>query len=275
MKIAGFIKFYNEESKGNLERALKCLSSICDVIVAADDGSTDNSIKIAEKYTEHIIRFNEPNLPKELERKQEMLEYTLQLDPDWILWIDGDEILEAKAERGIKDLCKFGDSFGIDGFAFHEINLWRSECWYRLDNKYNDLWKINLWKNNGNLKFDISPGLHKQQHPLGINKVFATNIQLIHYGFSSEKLIVDKYLMYKKLGQKGWALDRLIDERTLQLSPVNLAWFPEYAKPKIVPKPQALRREEWLKLAGEEDGDTTKREDFVSNNDNKESTKSS
>jgi len=251
VKIVGFIKFYNEASKGNLERALKCLDSICSEVVCADDGSTDNSLKVATRNSKHhLIHFEKPDLPKELQRKQEMLEYALKLDPDWILWIDGDECLEKRAVEGIKKLCRFGNEFGVDGFAFHEVNLWRAECWYRLDNAFNNLWKINLWRNTGSLKFDSSKGLHKPQHPMGLTKIMPCNLQLLHYGFSSTKLVLDKYLMYKRLGQSGWPLNRLIDEKTLQLEPANLSWFPDYAKPELVPKPEPMTEKQWLELAG-------------------------
>ena len=49
-KIVGFVKFYNEETNGNLDRCLNHLSIFCDEIALCDDGSTDNSLDIAKKY---------------------------------------------------------------------------------------------------------------------------------------------------------------------------------------------------------------------------------
>lgn len=246
MKICGFVKVRNESEKGNLERCLNNLKKYCTEIAVCDDSSDDNSQEIIKKYTEHLIVLPD-EFDKELEHKQKLLDYVLKnIKPDWIVWIDGDEILEKRAVEGIPKLCKFGDIFNVDCFQFHEINLWRSQCWYRLDNRFNDLWKINLWKNNGNLKFDTSPGLHKPQHPQGLTRMLRTNLQLIHYGFSTAELITEKYKKYRDFGQTGWALNRLIDERTLQLAPCNLDWFDE--KPKIEPQPRKISEEEWKKL---------------------------
>ena len=56
MKLVAQVCMYNEVLKGNLERCLNNLKLYCDEIVIYDDASTDNSIKVASKYTEHIIR---------------------------------------------------------------------------------------------------------------------------------------------------------------------------------------------------------------------------
>jgi len=249
MKVVGFIKFYNEEKNGNLERCLKQLSKLCDEIVACNDSSTDKSRKIAEKYTNYILDM--PNeFERELEHKQKLLEFALKEIPDidFFITLDPDEIFEKRIYDALPKLLKFAKRFEIDGYFFHLINLWRSQVWYRLDNEFNNLWKCHVWRNNGKLKFDISPGLHKLQHPTGIERVLSTNIQVLHYGFTTIDLIVRKYKTYKSLGQDGWALNRLIDERNLELNPVNLQWFPDYCKPKIEPKPEPMEMEKWKKL---------------------------
>ena len=246
MKICGFIKNYNDAEQ--LERCLSQLSKFCDLIAVCDDSSTDNSLEIIKKYTDlYIVLPNE--FQKELEHKQKLLEFALEKHPDitHFFWVDADEIIEARGIKGIRKLCEFMDEFDIDGFQFHLINLWRSKCWYRLDNAFNDLWKVHLWKNSGQLKFEPKEGLHQLQHPQ-LTKIMRCNLSIIHYGFSTIDLIVRKYKTYKSFGQLGWSLYRLIDENTLQLAPVNLSWFPEELKPKIEPPTKAMSDEEWKKF---------------------------
>ena len=254
VEICGFLRMYNEGSPekggtGNLKRCLKQLTELCGKgnIAICDDSSTDDSVEIAKEYTEHIITMPNRFIDEQL-HKQKLLEYVIEnLNPEWIIAIDPDELFEKRIYEALPKLLKFGERFEIDGFSFHLVNLWRSECWYRLDNKFNDLWKVHAWRNNGKLRFDIAPGLHKPLHPLGLERVLPVNIQVLHFGFGSEQLIARKYKTYKKF-QSGWALNRLTDESTLQLAPVNLGWFPDWCKPKIVPKPEPLPKEKWEEL---------------------------
>ncbi|MEM5815775.1 MAG: glycosyltransferase family 2 protein [Candidatus Aenigmatarchaeota archaeon] len=227
MKIVGLVKFYNEEE--HLERCLKCLSEICDEIVCCNDSSTDNSLSIAKKYTGYII-----NMPNDFENesyhKQKMLEYAISeiKDIDFFVHIDPDEIFDRYAKEGIRKLCNLAIEFNIDGFSFHVINLWKSKCWYRVDNMFNDLWKVALWKNHEGIRFDISRGLHKPQHPITLKNIKPTRLEIIHFGFSKKEYIMRKYNTYKALGMSGWALNRIIDESRLILKPVNLEIFPDW-----------------------------------------------
>jgi len=245
MKMVGFTKVYNELEQGNLRRCLDDLTNICGKgnIVVCDDSSTDGSLDVIKEYTDHYIIL--PNeFVNELEHKQKLLELALSLNPDWIVWIDPDEIIEERGFSGIEKLCKFGDEFGIDCFNFHTINLWGSRCWYRTDSLFNQKHDIRLWKNNGNLRFPKRIGLHTPQHPDGLTKVHNTNLQVIHYGFSDISQIARKYTTYKKLGQSGFALERLRpDKDDIQLLPINLEWFPDEIKPKIEPPPRITKEE--------------------------------
>lgn len=227
MKIVGLVKFYNEEE--HLERCLKCLSEICSDIVCCNDSSTDNSVEIAKRYTSYIITM--PNdFENESYHKQKMLEYALKeiKDIDFFVHIDPDEIFDARAKEGIKRLCRLASSFDIDGFAFHVVNLWKSMCWYRVDNMFNELWKVALWKNHEGIRFDTTRGLHRPQHPITLRNIRRSNIQIIHLGFSKKEYILRKYETYKRLGMTGWALERLVDESKIAIEPFNVELFPKW-----------------------------------------------
>ncbi len=225
-KIIGFVKFYNEGNNGNLERCLKHLSIFCDEIALCDDGSTDNSPEIARKYSNKIIKL--PNdFKKEIFHKQELLEFTLSLDPDWIVWLDPDETFDRSGELGgIRALSNYGDEHGIDSFSFLYYNLWKSNQNYRVDELWHSLQLPKLWKNTGDLKFDVKEGLHSRQYPLGIKNDRRTDVKVIHYGFASKESINNKYSMYKNHGQSGRALERIKDEKTLELQKFSRDWFP-------------------------------------------------
>lgn len=148
LKLVGFLQIYNENEKGNLTRILEHLIRICDDIVVFDDGSTDGSYEIVLKYTKNIIRATKNDFVNELEHKQELLNLAISLNPDWIVWLDADEVFDLDGESyGIRALCEFGMQNNIDGFSFLEYNLWKDKHHHRIDKHWNKLWQVRLWRN--------------------------------------------------------------------------------------------------------------------------------
>jgi glycosyltransferase involved in cell wall biosynthesis len=227
LKLVGFLQIHNENETGNLIRVLNHMKKICDEIVIYDDGSTDNSVEIALKYTKNIIKGETNDFQNELEHKQQLLSLALSLNPDWIVWLDADEVFDRNGEiYGIRALCNYGNSNGIDGFSFKEFNLWKSTNKYRVDELWFKLWQVRLWKNNGKLKFLQEKGLHRQIYPLGLDKILHSDFKVIHYGFSSKEKLRQKYEMYKKAGQTGRLLERFYDETGIKLKKFSKDWFP-------------------------------------------------
>jgi hypothetical protein len=227
LKLVGFLQIHNENEKGNLTRVLEHLSRICDDIVVFDDGSTDGSYETALKYTKNIIKAVKNDFVNELEHKQELLDLAVSLNPDWIVWLDADEVFDLDGEcYGIRTLCEFGMQNNIDGFSFLEYNLWKDERHYRVDKHWNKLWQVRLWRNRGQLRFEIKKGLHQVLYPLGLTKIYRSDIKVIHYGFSSEEKITQKYNMYKQNGQSGWLLELIKDEEGIKLKQTSKDWFP-------------------------------------------------
>jgi glycosyltransferase involved in cell wall biosynthesis len=226
LKLIGFVKCFNEGNNGNLARCLSHLSTFCDEIVLCDDSSTDNSIEIAKKYTSYIIQM--PNdFRNELLHKQKLLDLALSLDPDWIVFLDPDEVFDRSGENGeIRNLCQYGEEHEIDAFSFLYYNLWKGKENYRTDELWNKNWQPKLWKNTGNLRFELKEGLHLHQYPLGLTTIKKTMIKLIHYGFSTTDAINNKYSTYEHLGQSGWALQRIRNEEKITLQKFSKDWFP-------------------------------------------------
>ena len=236
MKIIGFAQLRNELEKGNLENWFKCMS-VCDYIYIYDQNSEDGSKEYYKKFDNCVViesptnRFNE-----ELICKQELLEKLLldHPDADWILWLDGDLLLDGRllSNNGklLKDLCELGDVNKIDGYKFNHFNLWRSDIYYRIDDAYHSLdgnWCA-LWRNNGKLKFDKKIGLHHLQYPTGIINVSKIPYSVIHRGFATDYQIMTKYDVYKSNGQNGWNLERLLNEFSLEVIKLDDNMLPDW-----------------------------------------------
>lgn len=229
-KIVGFCQVYNELRKGNLERFLKYFTPLVDQIVAYDDGSTDGSYEALLECTSHVIKGSKNDFKNEITHKQRLLEQALQLKPDFLLWLDADEVMTAGAAERLQNLCEQCIANQFDGVAFHELNLWRSNSWRRLDSLYDAGWFVRLWRVTSGIAYtNPKPGLHQVPYPSTLQTIYQTaDLQVIHYGFSSPKHLAYKYLVYQSHGQKGYAmLDRLIDESQLVLEKVPAALFPE------------------------------------------------
>lgn len=228
-KIVSITQVFNEIEKDNLVRFFKYLKPVVDEIVIYDDCSTDGSYEYALENTNHVIRGFKNDFSNEINHRDILIKKALSLNPDFILWIDADEILSNGSEKTLIDLCDKCIEEDYNGVQFHEINLWRSKTWKRTDSLFNDGWFTRLWKASSDLELKTDKkGLHQNLVPLQIDKVFKQNDSFfIHYGFSSEKNLAFKYLTYKKHGQSGYeGLERIIDERILKLEKVDKNIFP-------------------------------------------------
>lgn len=124
--ISACVICLNEES--NIDR---CLASLdwCDEIVVVDSGSTDATVEIARRHTDHV-------------HHQEWLGYGPQKEfawgkasGDWILWIDADEVVTPELRDEIRDRFDRGDLPG--GFEIPRIT-WYIDRWIRYGDWYPD-----------------------------------------------------------------------------------------------------------------------------------------
>lgn len=238
MKIIGFTQAYNELSKGNLEAWIENLS-FCDYIYVWDNASDDGSL---EEYKKHsnivVIRSPINQFENELLCKRILLKKLLkeQPDVDWICWTDVDTLLDYRLVVNRAEVIHYwldaGKRNGVDAFSLGHINLWRSNCYRRMDASYDcfNAWGRKVfWRNNGRLEFPVSIGLHQSQEPSGLDNMVRLDYSLIHKGFATDSQIRGRYDLYKSKGQSGPALDRLLDESTLWVERVDDVILPYVA----------------------------------------------
>ncbi len=127
MKLSVVISAYNEE-----ERIKKCLesSSFADEIIVVDNSSSDNTFKVASKYTPNV--FKQENNPKAID----LLKNTgfEKAKMDWILSLDADEVVDQDLVKEIEHIIKKDDK-EIDGYFIPRKNIifgkWmRHTGWY-------------------------------------------------------------------------------------------------------------------------------------------------
>lgn len=237
MKIIGFSQLRNELSNGNLENWFRCMS-FCDYIYIYDQSSDDGSKEYYKKFNNTVViesSFND--FQREITCKDILLTKLLKEHPDvdWIFWMDGDTIIDGRMlreeGREIYRLLEEASHQKVDGIVLGHYNLWRSDVYHRLDNEYDWLHKNGVcafWRNNGLLKFVDNGGLHQNQYPRGVIKQVRIERELIHRGFATDTQIINRFNLYKSKGQKGWSLDRLIDEKTLRVGRISQEKLPDW-----------------------------------------------
>jgi len=174
-----------------------------------------------------------------------------EINPDWFLWIDCDEILDRRGVNNIKKAIEIMESRNKTSASFHQLNLWRGHNWQRLDGHFNSSWFLRLWKNKPDMRFDTSRGCHKRMHPLSIgNEDCQLNFRIIHYGFSDYNQIPDHCWNwdFKSYGDKRYQLyyesslvkvSWIMNESQCATRLVHPEVFPIVNVPdKIVVKPQ-------------------------------------
>jgi glycosyltransferase involved in cell wall biosynthesis len=238
MKLVGYAQAKNELRSGHLVRFLENFSRVVDEFVIYDDGSDDGSQEVYKKYTPHVIQGPGNEFRHESKMSQACLDYCRQvLRGDWCVWQDCDALFDRAAtdESALRKLIDRAETSlpPRDGWTFHYINTYLNPWWKRMDDRFDDLLVIAMFRLTSELQFDLTPGLHRARYPRGIEQVGdQMDTQIIHLGFSSPEYVTAKYRQYKNTGQNGWALDRLINTDGMVLEKLPDDIFPRHWKPE-------------------------------------------
>jgi glycosyltransferase involved in cell wall biosynthesis len=135
--VSATLLTYNNEDI--LDRCLDSLRWV-DEIVVVDSLSTDRSLEIARRYTDHVITRPWPGFASQRNFSKE------HCSGEWILWVDSDEVVSpALREEMLRELEEAGPA--LQGFEVPRCNFYLGR-WIRHGGWYPDL-SVRLFRSEG------------------------------------------------------------------------------------------------------------------------------
>lgn len=201
----------NEENNYLREMLTAAREYITDAVII-DDGSTDNSVKIAEEILKDIplklIKNSQSLFSNEICLRKKQWEEVVKTNPDWIIILDADEIFEDSFKDEIQTLISAKD---VDAYYFRLYDFW-NETHYRDD----QFWAAHnyfrpfliRYKPNVSYVWNETPQ-HCGRHPKTIFEFpyKLSYLRLKHYGWAKQELRLTKYDRYQRLdpdAKYGW-----------------------------------------------------------------------
>lgn len=201
--IIAMLRLKNEERW--IKKTLETLSEICNGMVIVDDGSIDNTVKICETFPKVVEIHKQANLPyDEVRDKNTLLKMALKQNSDYLLFIDGDEVIHPKLKNILFEELSilYPES---DVFEFQSLFVWDRPNQYRYDGMYSNVWQRRLFRLKNqpkDLKYEGTPfpkNLHSPHIPqktVGFHNPVKSRVKILHYGYYDENLRHSKYDSY-------------------------------------------------------------------------------
>lgn len=180
-----------------VEEWLACFEKIADEIVVLDNGSTDGTDKalLQSNKVVGLIRTEGYNEGRD---KNMMYEMARQRHPDWLIWIDIDEVFEPSFNR--RAVEKLMQSTRVRRYAFRRFHFTDNDhfagSWFRLN--YSAGHDRIMWKESKSGYFENfiidSPNVK------GIGGIkWPTHYRLKHLGYISKDLVDQKAALYRTI----------------------------------------------------------------------------
>ena len=181
MKISASIIVFNEEE--NIAELCETVSW-CDEIVIVDSASTDNTVEIAEKYTNKIFQ-------REFKSYKDKHEFAdSKTTGDWVFWIDADERVTPELLESIENLKKLNEADLPDGFWIAR-KTWYLGRWIKHSGWYPD-YQMRLYRKSASFWDGVSP--HETARVKGHTEKL--NGEFLHYtkkNLSEHHHVLDRY----------------------------------------------------------------------------------
>ncbi|HUN41655.1 MAG TPA: glycosyltransferase [Acetobacteraceae bacterium] len=193
-----------------IERAL----GICARVVVLSDNSTDDTVAVCRSFGERVTVVESPFTGLDEARdKNFLLQKLLPLRPDWVLWIDGDEVLERRGPEMIRDAIM--RSQFVVTYTLRIAYIWDDLNHVRVDGIFGRMVRASLFslrgQNTESLHFattGFGGNLHCGNVPRGlVGSTAALGVRLKHLGYLSRAERERKYAWYNSVDPNNAAED--------------------------------------------------------------------
>lgn len=197
----------NEENRF-LEDMLRSARDYISDAIIIDDNSSDRTVEICRSLLSSvplkIIENKESTFQNEWKLRTQQWRETIAIDPDWIIFLDADEIFEDKFKYGVKELMK-NDVYDV--YLFRLYDFWNSD-YYRDD----DLWCAHRYYRPFMMRYKkdaVYTFSELNQHCGRMpNNIFdfeniRCSYRLKHFGWARESDRIQKFNRYMKLDPQG------------------------------------------------------------------------
>jgi radical SAM superfamily enzyme YgiQ (UPF0313 family)/GT2 family glycosyltransferase/acetyltransferase-like isoleucine patch superfamily enzyme/ubiquinone/menaquinone biosynthesis C-methylase UbiE/glycosyltransferase involved in cell wall biosynthesis len=204
-RIIGMLRIKNEAYW--ISEVLAKAAPLVDGFVILDDGSTDETPAICKSHPK-VLRYEwqDETETDEVRDKNRLLQWTLENDPDWVIALDGDEVLEDTATQTILNAINVvNPEFTKLGIIF--LYMWDNHDTYRIDGHYQEVRHPRIFRVSGlpvepvDLSFRPSrygANFHCGSIPTNLpGETLYIDVRVKHYGYFSPKQRASKKSFYK------------------------------------------------------------------------------
>jgi glycosyltransferase involved in cell wall biosynthesis len=208
--IVGMMRIKNEARwiRAVLESALK----VCERIYVLDDHSTDGTFELCQQAGDRVRVFSSTFHGIDESRDKNWLLEVIRLgtNAEWVLAIDGDELLMDHAE-----LIATAESGRADCYALRVLYLWDRKDQVRTDGVYGRFWRPSLFRlGTAQGSFRTTPyggNFHCGNVP---RKLFApsrrSEVRLLHFGYMNAVDRRHKFNWYNEHDPNNAAEDQYV-----------------------------------------------------------------
>lgn len=194
-----------------MRRVLESIAPVCDHVFVFDDHSEDETVKDCyRELNEGVTVLCSPfrlGVIDESRDKNYLLDHVLEAEPDFVLAIDGDEVLEHGAYKTIADATSGNPAELPVAWSFKVCYFWDSETQYRVDGVYGNFRRPSLFRvgfqKTRMLRYrntTCGGNLHCSNLPEGLTGATVDiDCRLKHFGYVDRPLRMRKFDFYNAL----------------------------------------------------------------------------
>ncbi len=200
-RFLGALRIKNESEF--IHEVLTQALQLCSHVLVFDDHSTDGTVAICESFGEAVTIFRSPFQGLDESRdKNYLLEKIAQRNPEYVLWIDGDEVLEGGGAEQIRAAVTDFPSAGA--WYLRIAYLWDTPYQIRVDGLFGNFRRASLFRFRGQpvtrlqfRKTGFGGNFHCGNVPDGlVGEHRDLPVRLKHYGCMTQEQRVAKHAFY-------------------------------------------------------------------------------
>jgi glycosyltransferase involved in cell wall biosynthesis len=200
----GALRVKNESA--HIQEAIAAALQFCEMVYVFDDHSVDDTAALCHTFGERVRVFPSPFQGlNETRDKDYLLRHIISARPEWVLWFDGDEVLERSGPEKLSQLIRANPQ--VAAFSLQISYLWDDAFSVRVDGIYGRFRRPSLFRLQGQnvarLHFKATGrggNLHCGNIPVGLaGPTIALDVRLKHYGYMTHEQRMAKYHWYRKI----------------------------------------------------------------------------